>query len=104
MWPVDKAAHAFREPVISAGLLEITIQSLLNDSPMTLVGDDKAVQIQLEPVLHGGTVHFCHQSAGCGELGSIEPLSLSDLDQLVRGLSGILAASAADMAMNSAAT
>ena len=56
MWPVDKAAHAFREPVISAGLLEITIHSLLHDSPITVIGDDKAVHIQLESVLDRGTV------------------------------------------------
>ena len=71
---------------------------------MTVIGNDKAVQIQLEPVLDSGTVDFRDQSAGCGERGSVEPDSPPDCDQLVRGLPRILPASAADMAMNSAAT
>jgi len=56
VWRVDEVAHAFRKPVISPRLLEIAIHSLLHDSPMTVIGDDKAVQIQLEPVLDSGTV------------------------------------------------
>ena len=55
---VDKALHALRKPVISPGLLEIAVHSFLHDGPMTLIGDDKAVQIQLEPVLDSGTVDF----------------------------------------------
>ena len=53
---IDEAAQAFRKPVIPPGLLEIAVHSLLHDSPTTLIGDDKAVHIQLESVLDRGTV------------------------------------------------
>jgi len=44
--------------VISPRLLEVAVHSLLNDSPMTVVRDNKAVKIQLEPVLDSGTIDF----------------------------------------------
>src|SRR6516164_6603268 len=37
VWLVDEARHPLREPVISAGLLELPVHSLLNDDPMGLV-------------------------------------------------------------------
>jgi hypothetical protein len=46
---------------------------------MTLVGDDKAVQIQLEPVLDSGTVDLGDQAAVCSERGSIEPDTLPNI-------------------------
>ena len=55
---VNKARHALRKPMIPPGLLEVPVHSLLNDSPTTIVCDDKAVQIQLEPVLDRGAVDF----------------------------------------------
>ena len=83
---VDKAFHAFRKPVISTRLLEVAVHSLLNDSPMTVVGDDEAMQIKLEPVLHSGTVDLGYQPAGFGERGPIKAYPVPDIDQLVRRL------------------
>ena len=40
---------------------------------MTVIGDNRAVQIQPEPVLHSGTVDLGDESAGGGKLCSIEP-------------------------------
>ena len=80
VWLVDEARHPLREPVISAGLLELPVHSLLNDDPMGLVGDDEAMQIKLETVLHSGAVDLGDQTADRGELGSIEPHSIADGD------------------------
>ena len=83
---VDKAFHAFRKPVISTRLPEVAVHSLLNDSPMTVVGDDEAMQIKLEPVLHSGTVDLGYQPAGFGERGPIKAYPVPYSDQLVRRL------------------
>jgi len=83
---VDETLHAFRKPVISTRLPEVAVHSLLNDSPMTVVGDDEAMQIKLEPVLHSGTVDLGYQPAGFGERGPIKAYPVPYIDQLVRRL------------------
>jgi hypothetical protein len=66
-------------------------------SPMTVVGDDEPVQIQLEPVLHSGTVDLGYQPTGRGERSSIKAYAVPDIDQLMRRLPRIPPASATDM-------
>jgi hypothetical protein len=83
---VDETFQSHGVPVVAAGLLELTIHALLHNDPVAVVGDDEAVQIQLEPVLHSGTVDLRHQAAGCGERCSIKAYAAPDLDQLVRRL------------------
>src|SRR5580704_2189167 len=53
---VDETLQSLGEPVVAAGLLELAVHPLLYDNPVAVVGDDEAVQIELEPVLHGGIV------------------------------------------------
>ena len=42
--------------MIATRLLALAIHSLLHDSPMPVVGDDETLEVELEPVLNGGTV------------------------------------------------
>jgi hypothetical protein len=83
---VDETSQSLGEPVIATGLLELAIHPLLYNDPVAVVGDDEPVQIELEPVLHSGTVDLRHQAAGCGERCSIKAYAVPDLDQLVRRL------------------
>ncbi len=55
------------------------------------------MQIELEPVLHGGAVDLGDQPAGLGQRGAVEADPFADGDQLVRRLPGVPAAPAANM-------
>ena len=64
---------------------------------LAVVGDDEAVQIEIEAVLHGGAVDLGDQPARLRERGPIEPDAISDGDELVRRLPRMLPAPAADV-------
>jgi len=83
---VDKALQPFRKPVIAAGLLELAVHPLLYNDPVAVVGDDEPVQIELEAVLHSGTIDLGYQAAGGGERGPIKAYPVPDIDQLLRRL------------------
>ena len=40
--------------MIAARLLALAVHPLLNYDPMAVIGNDEAVQIKIETVLHGG--------------------------------------------------
>jgi hypothetical protein len=83
---VDETLQSLGEPVVPAGLLELTVHALLYNNPVAVVGDDEAMQIQLKPVLHSGTVDLRNQAAGCGERCPIKTYPVPDIDKLVRRL------------------
>src|SRR6516225_11496070 len=83
--------------MIAAGTPQLTVHSLLNDHPMSIVGDDKAVQVELKPILHRRTVDLGNQTAGPGECWAIEAHPISDRDELLWRLPRILSAPAANM-------
>ena len=60
---VDEARQPFRQPVIAARLPALAVHALLDDDPAAVVGDDEAVQIELEAVLHRGAVDLGDQPA-----------------------------------------
>ena len=64
---------------------------------LAVVGDDEAVQVEVEAVLHGGAVDLGDQPAGLRERRAVEADALADRDQLLRRLPRMLAAAAADM-------
>src|SRR3954453_6547186 len=64
---------------------------------MTVISDDKAVQIEIEPVLYRHVVDLGHQTAGRSQCDAIEPDLLADCDQLVRRLARVPATAAADV-------
>ena len=94
---VDEARQPFRKPMIPPRLLAPAIHALLHDGPMAVVGDDEAVQIEVEAVLHRRAVHLGNQPAGLGQRRPIDADTLADRDQLLRGLPRMPAASAADV-------
>ena len=73
------------------------VHALLDDHPMAVVGDDEAVQIEVETILDGGAVDLGHEPAGIGERGAVDPDPLADRRQFVWRLARLLAAAAADM-------
>ena len=83
--------------MITAGLFDLAVHPLLYNDPVAVVGDDETMQIELEAVLHSGTVDLGYQAAGCGERGPIKAHPVPDIDQFVRRLPRIPAASAAYM-------
>jgi hypothetical protein len=83
--------------VIAAGLPELAVHPLLYNDPMAVVGNDEPVQIELETVLHSGTVDLGYQAAGCGERCSIKSYVVPDGDQFVRRLPRIPPTPSADM-------
>ena len=73
------------------------VHALLDDRPMAVVGDDEAVQIEVETILHGGAVDLGHQPADIGERGAVEADPLADRREFGWRLARLLAAPAADM-------
>ena len=94
---VDEVTQAFGQPVIAARLAEVAVHALLDDHPLGVVGDDEAMQIEVEAVLHGGAVDLGDEPAGGGQAAAVEADALADQSELVRGLARLGAAAAADM-------
>lgn len=94
---VDETLQPFRQPVVTARLPSVAVHALLDDHPAAVVGDDEAVQIEVETVLHGGAVDLGDQAAGRGKGRAVEADTFADHLQLVRRLARMSAASAADM-------
>ena len=73
------------------------VHALLDDRPMAVVGDDEAVQIEVESILDSGAVDLGHQPAHIGERGAVDPDPLADRRKFGWRLARLLAAPAADM-------
>ena len=84
-------------PVVAARLPLVAVHALLHHGPMAVVGDEKPVQIKVEAVLHGRTVHFGDEAAGAGEGSGIEADTVAERGQLIRRLARVLAPAATDM-------
>jgi hypothetical protein len=63
---LDEASEAFRLPMVAAGQAAIAVHALLHHHPLAVVGDEEAVQIEVETVLHRGAVDLGHQAARFG--------------------------------------
>jgi hypothetical protein len=81
--------------VIPAGLPAIAVHALLHHDPVSIIGDDETVQIEIEPVLDRGAIDLGDEPTRSGEIRAIEADAIADGDELVRGLSRVLAAAAA---------
>ena len=84
-------------PVVAARLPLVAVHALLHDGPLAVVGDEEAVQVEIEAVLHGGAVDLGDQPAGARQPGAVEADALAEQPQFVRRLARMLAAAAADM-------
>ena len=97
VWHIDEARQTFGQPVIPARLPALAVHSLLHHHPMTVVGNDEAVQVKVEAVLHRRAIDLGDQPTGVGKCTAIEPDPFANRDQLVRGLPRMPAAAAADV-------
>src|SRR4051794_15481839 len=94
---IDEAAQSFGKPVVAPGLPAITVHALLDHDPAAVIRDDEPVEIEIEPILHGGAVDLGDQPARLGERPAIQPDALANARELVRRLARMPAAPAADM-------
>ena len=94
---LDETLQALGQPMIAASRAARIVHALLDDGPVAIIGDDEAVQIEVETILHGGAVDLRHQPADVGERGAVDPDPLADRGEFKRRLSRLLAAAAADM-------
>jgi len=75
---IDEALQAFGEPVIAPGLAAIAIHPLLDDDPASFIGDNEAVQIEIEAVLHRCAVDLGDQPARFSQRRSIDADPIAD--------------------------
>ena len=94
---VDVALQTLRQPMIAARLPPIAVHALLDDDPAAVVGDDEAVEVEIEPVLHRGIVDLRHQPADPAERCTVDPGAIADRRELLRGRAAVPAAAAADV-------
>ncbi len=94
---VDEALQAFGKPMVAPGLAARAVHALLHHHPMAVVGDDEAVQIEIETVLHGGAVDLRHQPARRGQGRAVKSDAIADRHELAGRLPRVLAAPAADV-------
>ena len=62
-----KLVSVARMPVIAARLPLVAVHALLHHRPVAVIGDEEAMQVEVEAVLHGGAVDLRHQAAGARE-------------------------------------
>src|SRR5687768_14795290 len=82
--------------MVAASAAPLPVHPLLDDRPLAVVGDDEAVQIEVEAVLDGGAVDLGDEPACLRKGGAVEAGELAGRDQLVRRLPRMAAAAAAD--------
>jgi hypothetical protein len=92
---VDEALQAFGVPVVASGLAFVAIHALLNDSPLAVIGDEEAMEIEFEAVLDGGAVDLGHQPTGTRERRSVEARALGEGHQFLRRPARMLPSAAA---------
>ena len=67
-------------PVIAAGLPLVAVHALLHHRPLAVVGDEEAMQIEIETVLHRGAVDFGDQAAGARQRRAVEADAIAERD------------------------
>src|ERR1022692_4659640 len=84
---IDEARQSFRKPVIAPRLLACAIHALLHDSPVAVVSDNEAVQVETETILHSRAVNFRYQAARLRKGVSVNADTVADGNQLLRRVS-----------------
>src|SRR5580704_11445968 len=93
----DKTFQAVREPMIASRGSAFAVHALLHDDPFAVIGNDKAVQVKLETILHGGAVDLGDKPACGREAVTIKADALADGAQFIRRAARMFAAAAAHM-------
>ena len=94
---IDEARKSIRKPVIAPRVTALAVHALLHHHPLPVVGDDEAVQVKVEAVLHRRAVHLGDEPARLRERRAVDTGKLTHRDQLVRRLARMLATPAAHM-------
>ena len=92
---VDEILHVGGMPMVAARLACIAVHALLHDGPLAVIGDEEAVQVKVEAVLHGGAVDLGDEAAGARQRRRVEPQAVAKRAQLIGRLAGVAAAAAA---------
>jgi hypothetical protein len=69
---VDEAAEPLGVPMVTPRLLAAAVHALLNHPPAPVIGDNEAMQVQIEPVLHRRAVDLCDQPARASKGAAIQ--------------------------------
>src|SRR5260370_1404758 len=83
----NKSGKSFARPVKGPRLLAPAVHALLHDSPLAVVSDDEAVQVEIETILHTRAVDLRNQAARLGKSGSVDADTVADGDQFLRRVS-----------------
>ena len=83
--------------MIAPGLAAVAVHALLDHDPVSFVGDDEAVEIEVKAVLDRCAVDLGDEPARPGERRAVEAHPITDRDKLMRRLARVAAAPAADM-------
>ncbi len=73
-------------PMVAPRLALVAIHALLHDRPFAVIGDEEAMQIEIETVLHGGTVDLGHEATGADQRLAVKSNSCSEPAEFVRCL------------------
>src|SRR5690606_8963752 len=60
----DKRSHTFRKPMVTPGRTVVSMHTLLHDSPIAVIRQNKVVKIQLIAILNCGIVYLGGELAG----------------------------------------
>ena len=83
--------------MIAPRVAALAVHALLHHHPLAVVGDDEAVQVEVEAVLHGRAVDLGDEPARLRKRRAVDADALADGNQLIRRLARMLAAPAADV-------
>ena len=75
---LDEARQALGQPVVAAGVAAVAVHALLDHDPLAVVGDDEAVQVELEAVLHRRAVDLGDEPARPRQRRAVEAGALAD--------------------------
>ena len=94
---IDEAPQTFGQPVIAPGLAAVAVHALLDHDPVSVIGDDEAMEIEVKPILDRRAVDLGDKPARPGKCRAVETGPVPDRDELMRRLARVIAASPADM-------
>src|SRR4051812_32803102 len=94
---IDEAGEPFGEPVVTPRVAALAVHALLHHDPLAVIGDNEAVEIEIETVLNRGAVDLGDEPARLREGSAVDAGALADGDQLLRRLARMLAAPPAHM-------
>jgi hypothetical protein len=83
--------------MIAPGLPAVAVHSLLDHDPVSVIGHDETVEIEIKPILDRRTVDLGNQPTRPGECRAIETDPITDRDKLMRRLARDTAAPTANM-------